>query len=164
MEARSWVETLVDDPERRASLESRMSELHHHARKYQVEVSALPTLLEQLIHRCDELERALEAVPLLEKQLDEAHQAFLQAATKLSESRAACAPVLSAALTGMMRQLGVSQGEIKNSIFTHGKTRPIWVWSGLSMKSKRIQACPFNCYLKSCQVASYHVLAWPLNS
>ncbi|MCX7115201.1 MAG: DNA repair protein RecN [Gammaproteobacteria bacterium] len=113
MEARAWVETLVDDPERRAGLENRMSELHHHARKYQVEVSALPTLLEQLIERCEELERALEAVPLLEKQLGEAHQVFLKAATKLSESRAACAPVLSAALTGMMRQLGVSQGEIK---------------------------------------------------
>lgn len=114
-EAASWLGSLVSDPERLMQIETRMSEIHQVARKYRVEISALPQIYEKLSAEYEQLETKLLKQPALMAKLNQATAQYQTTALALREARKHVAPELADGISAYMRQLGMSHGYMQIS-------------------------------------------------
>jgi DNA repair protein RecN (Recombination protein N) len=120
-EAEGWLNSLVSDPERLNQIETRMSELHQAARKYRVDVNALPQVHEKLIQEFTALEAKLEQHPALIEQIKQAQGKYQKIALALREARLKVAPELAAGISVYMKDLGMTHGMMEIS-FTNTET------------------------------------------
>jgi DNA repair protein RecN (Recombination protein N) len=123
-ELRHYVEQLEIDPERLQWVEQRLGAIHDLARKHHAEPEALLQLQQSFSDELNRLENADIELGQLQKQLDELHQQYQTTAKKLSQARAKGAKKLSAAVTEIIRQLGMPAGEFAITLLPREEQTP----------------------------------------
>lgn len=123
-EMRQFSEQVQLDPERLQELESRISALHHAARKYHVDASQLPAHAEHLQKELQRLEESESRLSRLQQQYDQQAQAFEIAALKLRKSRQDHALKLASEISNSIQQLGMPKGHVEIEISPLEKMQP----------------------------------------
>ena len=100
------------DPERLIAVESRMSALHHFARKYRVDVHQLAQHSQTLIQQQHAYQQGQQQKATLEQRYQEAKEAYQAVALKLRSSRQQYAPLLAEQITANIQPLGMPHGFI----------------------------------------------------
>lgn len=108
----SYLARLDLDPKRLATLDNRMQNLFHTARKFRVAPGELPAHLDTLLARLDTLKDA-DNVEALRERVTQAHDGFDAAASVLSAARGRAATSLSDAVTEAMQTLAMSGGKFE---------------------------------------------------
>lgn len=108
----SYLGKLDLDPQRLATLDSRMQALFHTARKFRLTPAELPGHLASLQARLDTLKDA-DNVEALRERVEQARSRFDAAAGDLSAARARAATSLSEAVTEAMQTLAMSGGRFE---------------------------------------------------
>ncbi|WP_045225844.1 DNA repair protein RecN [Methyloterricola oryzae] len=108
---RRGLERLEADPARLVWLDEKLGVLHRLARKHQVGPRELAAHLESLRVELNAIELGSGRAEALETELAGAKASFDQAAARLTQSRQAAAARLQAQITGMIRELGMPQGD-----------------------------------------------------
>jgi DNA repair protein RecN (Recombination protein N) len=101
------------DPKRLQQLEQRLADIHNLARKHRLPPAELASHLENLRLELQQLEGASVELDKLAAEREALGKAWRVQAEALSQARGKCAKKLSAAITEVMRTLGMSQGEFK---------------------------------------------------
>jgi DNA repair protein RecN (Recombination protein N) len=113
-EAEQWLRHYADrldaDPSRIEQIENQIAILHDLARKHRVALAELPQQLARLEQRLYEIEHSAELRQKLRAELDDARKDYRHAAGVLHDARVRTAKLLSAAVTGNMRELGMPGG------------------------------------------------------
>jgi DNA repair protein RecN (Recombination protein N) len=100
------------DPDRLAELDNRMSAWMSLARRYRRPAPELPDLLQGWRAELAELDAAAD-LDGLERQAQQAHQAWLSVAKAVSKQRAQAAPSLGQAVSAAMQELGMAGGRFE---------------------------------------------------
>lgn len=108
---RRHVEALDIDPQRFTEVENRLGTIRDVARKHHVGPGELGELSERLAAELAELEGADEKLAQLKADEQQQIDAYAGAARALSEARQAAAGPLGAAITDIIRELGMPEGE-----------------------------------------------------
>lgn len=112
------------NPEKLAQLESRMTEIHHLARKHQVLPEELPELLNNIQKEMSELNTSEHKVNELEKEkvkLEKTYQAF---SAELTQKRKKASTELSKKVTNLIRELGMPTATLSIALQTTEITTP----------------------------------------
>ncbi len=104
---------LEPDPVRLESIEERLSRIREVARKHKVEDDALGGVRESLQERVEELDKNSESLELLAGRTQAAADAYFEAATSLSEARAASGDELSQLVAIQLGELGIPHGRFR---------------------------------------------------
>ena len=110
-EIQHFADSIAIDPERLQTIESRLSQLHQMARKYQVDMQMLPEKFSTLQKELAELQGAEEHIATLEKDYQVHYQAYHTAAIALRAARSSAAKKLSDTITQIIQELGMPKGE-----------------------------------------------------
>ncbi len=108
---RRGLERLEADPARLVWLDEKLGVLHRLARKHQVGPRELAAHLESLRGELNAIELGSGRAEALETELAAVKASYDQAAARLTQSRQAAAARLQAQITGMIRELGMPQGD-----------------------------------------------------
>ncbi|MGE3846611.1 MAG: DNA repair protein RecN [Gammaproteobacteria bacterium] len=102
------LEAVVEiDPSRLARLDDRIAALHALARKHQLAMADLPTLLERLADELAAFEQGASARAALDAELAEALGAYQAAAAALTKARRAAVKKMDKEITARVRELGL---------------------------------------------------------
>ena len=112
---RRYRERLDIDPQRLAEVESRIQAVHQLARKHRVSAEDLPLIRAELERRGDELGSLSDPAALAEQER-QAHDAYVQAAARLSEGRDQAAARLSQQVTAAMQELAMNGGQFEAAL------------------------------------------------
>jgi DNA repair protein RecN (Recombination protein N) len=112
-ELRHYADNLELDPERLQEVEQRINAMHTLSRKHRVEAEELVSLLPTLQQERDDLEQADIKLDGLQKQIQQAKDAFTKSATKLSQSRNKTAKQLSGKISDAMQGLSLQGGKFE---------------------------------------------------
>lgn len=112
-EIQHFAEKIQLDPLRLQEVESRLSLLHQMARKYHVEISELPRLLEQLNQELSLLKSAEIRIASLDKAYQDTLVRYQDAALKLRASRQAASKKLAQEITAIIKTLGMPHGRFE---------------------------------------------------
>ncbi len=96
--------------ERLQQVEQRLATLHDIARKHRIKIEAIPQFYEKLQQELHRLMHDDDNISLLEKEVQEAADAFETAALKLRHSREKAAKTLAKHMTADMQNLGMKGG------------------------------------------------------
>ncbi len=107
-----YVQHIDLDPERLSEIEARIQAVHGAARKYRVQVEALPELLQNWQARMDELGEVEDSAALAAQE-KEAWQTYSELADKLTAGRQAAAIKLGHEITAQMQRLSLSGGKFE---------------------------------------------------
>lgn len=107
-----YLQKLDLDPERLAELETRMQNLHSAARKYKVDVDALPQLLTDTADHLHAL-TAAQDIEALRSKVKQAEEVYLTAAKQLTQKRSKAATQLSKEVTLAMQDLSMAGGQLE---------------------------------------------------
>lgn len=107
-----YVQHIDLDPGRLSEVEARIQAVHGAARKYRVQVEALPELLESWQVRMDQLADVEDSAALLAQET-QAWQAYSELAAQLTTGRQAAALKLNAEITSHMQHLSLSGGKFE---------------------------------------------------
>ncbi len=106
------------DPRRLQEIEQRLADIHAIARKHRVAPAELGAHLESLRAELRVLENSAVEIGRLDQARTQAAKAWLEQAQRLSQARRKSAKRLSAAVSEVMRTLGMPQGEFCVSLET----------------------------------------------
>lgn len=112
-EIHQFSEKIQLDPERLHEIESRISTLHHTARKYHIDVHQLPNHAYQLKTQLDQLKNKETHLEQLHQHYKEQITKYTTSAEKLRKSRQEQAPRLADEMTASIQQLGMPKGWIE---------------------------------------------------
>ncbi len=115
-EITAFVSDVSLDPERLQWIETRMSTIHHVARKFHVDVHQLTTHFVLLQSQWQNLSDHEKNHDELKKQYEHRLQAYLDAASQLRESRRVCAVHLAQDIEKTIRQLGMPHSRLSLEI------------------------------------------------
>jgi len=110
---RRALDGLDPDPARLQQLEQRLADIHTIARKHRLAPAELVLHLDNLREELRMLEGATAEIGELTRQRETTAENWRKSATSLSQARARSAKKLSAAITQVMRTLGMPQGEFR---------------------------------------------------
>src|SRR5690625_4233344 len=108
----SYISNIEIDPARLEEVDARMAQAFELARRFHCAPEELPTQYQALCQERDQLEQSLD-IEALEKQCQEAKQAFLDQAEQLSAARKKTAAWLSQQVTESMQQLAMEGGQFE---------------------------------------------------
>lgn len=111
----SYLRKTEADPERLATLDTRISLWLHLARKYKRPPADLPLLLQEWRHSLLQLDASRD-IEALTAEADSSERAYLATARALSLQRSKAAPRLSSAITKAMHGLGMQGGKFEVEI------------------------------------------------
>lgn len=120
---RRHVENLDTDPQRFREVESRLEAIQDIARKHQVAPSELAALGEQLTAELAELEGAGKKLAELKQTEIEQTAAYDAAAAQLSAARQQAAQPLGEAITNIIRDLGMPEGQFSARVRSQASDR-----------------------------------------
>jgi len=103
---------LEADPQQLQTVEDRLGIIHTLARKHRVKGDELPALLEQFRRQRQQLLAEVMDLDSLVEQVDAAKQQYVALAAQISIQRRRVAQTLSAQVTSLMRQLGMTAGQL----------------------------------------------------
>lgn len=109
-ELETFGQVLALDPQRLQTVETRMSALHHLARKWQIPVQALPAHGQILAEALQAQEQIETRKAQLETAYHDAQHTYQTLALRLRTIRMAKAPQLAAEITANIQQLGMPHG------------------------------------------------------
>jgi DNA repair protein RecN (Recombination protein N) len=112
-ELRRQLDRLEADPVRLAWLDDKLGDFHRLARKHHTTPKELREHLVRLRRELDGLENGGEAIARLESRCGELLEDYGSAAARLSRQRAAAAQALQDRITGLIRELGMPQGQFR---------------------------------------------------
>lgn len=115
-ELEQFADKIQLDPERLQEVETRMSTIHHMARKYHMDATQLAHHVMTLTQELEALQHSEQHQAHLQFELAKAQKAYDTAAQKLSESRTRFAPRLAKEITDSIQQLGMPKGWIEIEI------------------------------------------------
>lgn len=107
-----YLQKLDLDPERLSIVEERLQASHRAAKKFHCQPEDLPRIWSELKEELQAL-TAAQDIDGLRKQVDKAHQNYLQVAQKLSKKRQAAAKSLATAVTEAMQDLAMAGGQFE---------------------------------------------------
>ncbi|MFW5954691.1 MAG: DNA repair protein RecN, partial [Guyparkeria sp.] len=110
---RDRLESAESDPERLATVESRLDALHELARKHRVAPEMFEEHVAALREEYERLEQAGSSLVEVESRLADNRQAYDRLAGEVSEARRAGAAELAARLRDSIRELGMPNGEFE---------------------------------------------------
>jgi len=122
-ELRHYAENLELDPERLQEVEQRINAMHTLSRKHRIEAEELVSLLPTLQQERDDLEQADIKLDGLQKQIQQAREAFVKAAAKLTQSRKKTAKQLSEKISDAMQSLSLQGGKFEVQLETLPEAR-----------------------------------------
>lgn len=99
------------DPQRLQEVEERLAELHGLAKKYLIAPEALVEKQQQIEAELNTIEQNDESLEQLQQAVNEAEEAYLQAALALSQQRQTAAQKLAEQVTASMQTLGMENGQ-----------------------------------------------------
>jgi DNA repair protein RecN (Recombination protein N) len=114
----AYLDGLDADPERQEKVERRLAAIEDLARKHRVEPAALPAKRGELAASLAALEQSELALGALDGRIAELRARYGAAAAALSTARRAAAHKLGAAVTALMRQLGMPGGRFEIEVDT----------------------------------------------
>ncbi len=112
-EMQKFTDQVQLDPERLQEVETRISTLHHAARKYHVDANNLATLKTNLQKELADLESSESRLNQLEEIFKQQSQQFTALALKLSASRQLYAKKLAKEISDNIHQLGMPKGRVE---------------------------------------------------
>ena len=112
-ELRHYADNLELDPDRLQEVEQRINAMHTLSRKHRVDAEELVNLLPTLQQERDDLEQADIKLDGLQKQIQQAKEAFTKSAAKLSQSRKKTAKQLSEKISDAMQSLSLQGGKFE---------------------------------------------------
>ena len=112
-ELRHYADNLELDPDRLQEVEQRINAMHTLSRKHRVDAEELVNLLPALQQERDDLEQADIKLDGLQKQIQQAKEAFTKSAAKLSQSRKKTAKQLSEKISDAMQSLSLQGGKFE---------------------------------------------------
>ena len=112
-EMRHYADNLELDPARLQEVEQRINDMHTLSRKHRVETEQLVSLLPALQRERDDLEQADIKLDGLQKQIQQAKDAFSKSAGKLTQSRKKTAKQLSEKISDAMQSLSLPGGKFE---------------------------------------------------
>ena len=112
-ELRHYADNLELDPTRLQEVEQRINAMHTLSRKHRVDAEELVTLLPALQQERDDLEQADIKLDGLQKQIQQAKEAFTKSAGKLTQSRKKTAKQLSEKISDAMQGLSLQGGKFE---------------------------------------------------
>jgi len=115
-ELATYLESLEMDPGRQELVESRMATLEQLARKHRITPAALPDKLSSLTDELTTLEHADSTLAGLEQRLAALTKDYQKAAAELTARRTATATTLGAAVTSLMKGLGMPGGRFEVTV------------------------------------------------
>ncbi|MBI1423031.1 MAG: DNA repair protein RecN [Gammaproteobacteria bacterium] len=110
-ELRHYADNLELDPARLQEVEQRINAMHTLSRKHRVDAEELVQLLPRLQQERDDLEQADIKLDGLQKQIQQAKDAFTKSAGKLTQSRKKTAKLLSEKISDAMQGLSLQGGK-----------------------------------------------------
>ena len=113
---RRFNDQLHAEPARLDELETTLAGLRHTARKHATSVTALPALYTALCDEMDALADFDASLARRQQTLDDAHGAYIGAASALSQARSDAAMRLGAAVTDTMHGLGLAAGTFRIAV------------------------------------------------
>ncbi|MGR9105977.1 MAG: DNA repair protein RecN [Gammaproteobacteria bacterium] len=108
-----YLDSLEVDPRRLDALEQKLSTLHTLSRKHQTSPPTLPSVLRQLRQEREQIEHGSENVAQLEIQIATILSQYLELAAQISARRKQAALGLQTKITGIIRELGMPQGDFQ---------------------------------------------------
>jgi DNA repair protein RecN (Recombination protein N) len=120
----AYLETLDADPARQDQVERRVAAIEDLARKHHVTASALPQKLAELQEQLHSIEQSELKLGGLDERIAAVRTHYDGAASKLSAARRNAAKRLAAAVTNLMRQLGMPGGKFEAAIETDAGQAP----------------------------------------
>ncbi len=120
----AYLEGLDADPARQEQVERRLAAIEDLARKHRLEAAGLPGKLEELRRQLADLEHSETTLGALEARLSGLRARYASAAAELSAARRAAARKLAAAVTGLMRQLGMPGGRFEIAVSSEPDAEP----------------------------------------
>jgi len=120
----AYLESLDADPARQEQVERRLAAIEDLARKHRLDAPSLPGHLDELRQQLEELERSESTLGGLDARLAAIRGRYAEAAAQLSDARRAAARKLAAAVTGLMRQLGMPGGRFEIAVKTDPDAEP----------------------------------------
>lgn len=112
------------DPERFAQLERQLGRLHDLARKHRVAPEALAERRDAIARELDESRDADARLQALEGDIEQARTHWRKAATALTRAREQAAAALSAAVTGLIGELGMPGGRFEIALQAASDDKP----------------------------------------
>lgn len=110
-EIQHFADGIAMDPQRLQTIESRLSQLHQMARKYQIDMQHLPEKLCNLQKELETLQGAENTIVQLEEDYQISYEAYHTAAIALRTARETAAQRLSTTITHIIQELGMPKGE-----------------------------------------------------
>ncbi len=123
-ELRHYVEQLELDPARLEWVDQRLGAIHDLARKHHVDTEALPALQQSFSEELHRIENADMVFDQLQEELKQLLIQYQASATKLSQARHKSAKKLSAAVTEIIRQLGMPAGQFTITLQPRAEQTP----------------------------------------
>jgi DNA repair protein RecN (Recombination protein N) len=120
----AYLETLDADPARQELVERRVAAIEDLARKHHVTAEELPKKRRELQEQLHALEQSELTLGGLDERIADARARYDAAAAKLSTARRSAAKRLSAAITSLMRQLGMPGGKFEVAVETDAGQPP----------------------------------------
>ncbi|NJD05497.1 MAG: DNA repair protein RecN [Methylococcaceae bacterium] len=112
-ELRRQLDRLEADPARLTWLDDTLGDFHRLARKHHTAPQELKAHLTGLRRELDGLEHSSETIAQLENRCEQLLQRYRAAATALSQRRETAAQTLQERITGLIRELGMPQGQFR---------------------------------------------------
>ena len=122
-ELRHYADNLELDPARLQEVEQRINDMHTLSRKHRVDAEELVSLLPALQQERDDLEQADIKLDGLQKQIQQAKEAFTKTAAKLTTSRKKTAKLLSEKISDAMQGLSLQGGKFDVQLEALPETR-----------------------------------------
>ena len=126
-ELRHYVDRLELDPQRLASVEQRLADIHDLARKHRIAPEGLADLQQQLQQELDELNQAGSRLDGMQAEIERTLTHYQELAEKLSTGRRNAAQKLAALVSANMQELGMGGGRfdviltpVENTPSPHG--------------------------------------------
>ncbi len=113
LQLRRELERQEADPNALAMLEQRLGDVHRLARKHQVRPEELPVHFQALQGELTVLLGGAESTEALRLQLEQLRAEYSRLSAELSDRRQSAAKVLEAKISGIIRELGMPQGQLQ---------------------------------------------------
>lgn len=120
----AYLERLDADPARQDEVERRVAAIEDLARKHRVAAAGLPARLAELRGQLAKLEQSEVTLGDLDARLADLRGRYDAAASGLTDARQAAARKLGAAVTALMRQLGMPGGRFEVAVESNARALP----------------------------------------
>jgi DNA repair protein RecN (Recombination protein N) len=123
-ELRRYLDKLDNDPERLATIEGRLSNLHNMARKHDIHSDALCQYLEELQAQLYEMENSGKLLGEIKERQEKCLQEYRLAARTLHKLRDKAAKRISAEVTTVLATLGMPEGQFVITVEEQSENEP----------------------------------------